>query len=87
VSVALLAKNKFGYHNRLREEQFLEIFANEGARVVCRKSRNGARDVAAAANMHVDQHFARMTPEELAVFREDAVLDFSTPARKGPGCR
>jgi SAM-dependent methyltransferase len=75
---ALLVKNKISYHNRLREKQFLEIFANEGARVVWKKSHIRARDVAAAANMHVDQRFAGMTPEELAVYRLDVVLSFPT---------
>jgi hypothetical protein len=35
--------------------------------------------------MHVDQHFAGMTPEELAVFRMDVILDFPTPRQKGHG--
>lgn len=76
---ALLVKNKISYHNRLREKQFLEMFENEGARVVWKKSHIRARDVDAAAGMRVGRPFVNMTPEELAVYRSDLILNFPPP--------
>lgn len=73
---APLVKNKISYHNRLREKWFLDRFAEVGARVVWKESHLDERDVAAAAGMKVNQRFRGMTPEELAVWRSDSVIEF-----------
>lgn len=84
---APLVKNRISYHNRLREQDFLDLFASHGARVCWRKSHVAARDVEAARAMKVDRRFSGRTPEELAVSRSDLVVQFALdrPEDSAPG--
>ena len=72
----ILVKNKFSYHNRLREKQFVEMFKARGANVVDIRTQLDPADLKFLSSMTVDRQFAGMTPEELAPWRTEMVLDF-----------
>jgi len=71
-----LIKNKISYHNRLREREFLEIFAAHGARVEAIDSYVDERDLEALRTMKIDKRFTRMSDRELAVYTTRVVLLF-----------
>ncbi len=71
-----LIKNKISYHNRLREREFLEIFAAHGSRVESIKSSVDERDLEALKTMKIDKRFAGMSNRELAVHATRVVLSF-----------
>ncbi len=72
----LFVKNKISYHNRLREPDFLRIFAANGATVTNKESYIDPSDVEAVRHMRLDSRFAGLTAEELAVTRTQVTLSF-----------
>lgn len=85
---APLVKNRISYHNRLREKHYLQRFEVHGGRVLWRQSYVDDEDIAALETMSIDKRFRDLTPEELAVWRSDLVLDFPTasPTMSRPAC-
>lgn len=73
----LFVQNKISYHNRMREPQFLKIFAEHGARVQKKTSDMDPADLEAVKRMRVDSRFAAFTPEELAVTRLTVALTYA----------
>lgn len=73
---AFFVKNKFSYHNRLREKQFLDIFEAYGAQIEWIKHEIDPADLQALQNMNIDKRFAGMTHEELAVTYSEIILSF-----------
>lgn len=73
---APLVKNKISYHNRLREPQYVERFERYGGRVVWRERYVDDVDLQALASMKVNRRFDGFTPEELAAWRADYVVEF-----------
>ena len=69
-------KNKISYHNRLRERDFLRIFAANGAKVTNKESYIDPSDVEAVRHMRLDSRFIGLSPEELAVTRTQITLAF-----------
>lgn len=72
----LFVKNKISYHNRLREPDFLRIFAANGAKVTDKESYIDPSDVEAIRNMRLDARFAGLSAEELAVTKTQITLAF-----------
>jgi SAM-dependent methyltransferase len=68
--------NRISYHNRLREQQFIDVFQRYGAEIRHLEHRIDPNDVEAAANMRVDKTFEGLTPEQLAVHHTEIVLSF-----------
>ena len=71
-----LVKNKISYHNRLREKEFLEIFAAHGTRVEVIDSFVDERDIEALRTMKIDKRFSGMSDRELAVHATRVLLSF-----------
>jgi hypothetical protein len=71
-----LVKNKISYHNRLREREFLKIFAAHGARVESINSYVDERDLELLRTMKIDKRFTGMSNRELAVHATRVVLSF-----------
>lgn len=69
-------KNKISYHNRLREPDFLRIFAANGATVTNKESYIDPSDVETVKRMKLDPRFAGLTAEELAVTKTQVTLAF-----------
>ena len=67
-------QNEISYHNRLREKDFLEIFARDGFEVVSRKNVIDPKSLGALDHMQLDAKFRGYTPEELAVIHSTLVL-------------
>jgi SAM-dependent methyltransferase len=74
-----LVKNKIGYHNRLREPEFVRIFAAQGATVKHKESYTDPNDLKAVREMRIDSRFGGFTPEELAVTQTTISLSFPHP--------
>jgi len=74
----LFVKNSISYHNRMREKQFLDIFASYGAQVKFLRSFVDERDVDALKTMKVDHRFLGMSPRQLAVNRTEIVFGFES---------
>lgn len=72
----LFVKNKISYHNRLRERDFLRIFAANGAKVTNKESYVDPRDVEAVRHMRLDSRFIGLSAEELAVTKTQITLAF-----------
>ena len=60
-------QNQIGYHNRLREKQFIELFRSHGASVQVISHAIRPDDLKALKTLKIDPSFAGMTHEELAV--------------------
>jgi SAM-dependent methyltransferase len=73
---SLFVKNKISYHNRLREPDFLRIFAANGAKVRNKESVIDPSDLETVKHMRLDSRFAGLTAEELAVTRTQVTLSF-----------
>ncbi len=72
----LFVKNNISYHNRLREKQFLDIFTSYGAKIRSIKNKIDQLDLQVLKTMKIDNCFARMTDEELAVHYSEIILSF-----------
>jgi SAM-dependent methyltransferase len=72
----LFVKNKISYHNRLREPDFLRIFAANGAIVTNKESYIDPSDVEAVKHMRLDSRFTGLSAEELAVTKTQITLAF-----------
>jgi SAM-dependent methyltransferase len=72
----LFVKNKISYHNRLREPDFLRIFAANGATVTNKESVIDPSDLETVKRMRLDARFAGLTPEQLAVTKTQVTLAF-----------
>jgi SAM-dependent methyltransferase len=72
----LFVKNKISYHNRLREPDFLRIFASNGATVTNKESYIDPSDVEAVKHMRLDSRFTGLSAEELAVTKTQITLAF-----------
>jgi hypothetical protein len=73
---ALLVKNKFSYHNRLRERDFLDRLRTHGASILDVQSRTDPADLEQVRRMKIDRRFNGYTPEELAVHRTEVIASF-----------
>lgn len=73
---ALLVKNKFSYHNRLRERDFLDRLRASGANIIDVQSRVDPADLDQVREMKIDPRFKSYTPEELAVHRTEISARF-----------
>jgi SAM-dependent methyltransferase len=73
---SLFVKNKISYHNRLREPDFLRIFAANGATVTNKESYIDPSDLEAVKHMRLDSRFGGLTAEELAVTKTQVTLSF-----------
>ena len=74
---AFFVKNKISYHNRLREKQFLDIFESYGAEIKWIENKIDQADVETLKNMKIDERFAGMTYEELAVHYSEVMMAFN----------
>jgi SAM-dependent methyltransferase len=72
----LFVKNKISYHNRLREKDFLELFAAHRGRVLRIRNTTDQRSLEALHHMRLAPRFAGMTPQELAVTYSEVLLAF-----------
>jgi SAM-dependent methyltransferase len=72
----ILVKNKISYHNRLREKEFLAIFAAHGTQVEVIDSFVDERDLIALKTMKIDRRFSGMSDRELAVHATRVLLSF-----------
>jgi SAM-dependent methyltransferase len=72
----LFVKNGISYHNRMREKEFLEVFASYGASIKFVRNFVDDRDLDALKTMKVDARFVGMSPRELAINRTDVILGF-----------
>lgn len=68
--------NDIGYHNRLREKQFLDIFNACSASVIWLKNKTDSRDILALQEMKIDKSFQHLTLDELAVHQTEVILAF-----------
>lgn len=68
-----------GYHNRLREKDFLKHFKERGMRVLSLHSETSDSDLAAAKTLTIDARFSQYTPDELAVSKTVVTLAFDGP--------
>jgi SAM-dependent methyltransferase len=74
---ALLVKNKFSYHNRLRERDFLERLREHKARILDVQSVIDPADLEQVQRMKIDRRFEGYAPEELAVHKTEVVANFA----------
>lgn len=73
---SFFVKNNISYHNRLRENQFLNIFEKCGAQVVWLQNKIDNDDVKYLKGIKVDKYFRELTVEELAVNQTEFILSF-----------
>ncbi|MFX1521493.1 MAG: methyltransferase domain-containing protein [Promethearchaeota archaeon] len=73
-------KNKISYNNRLREKQYLDIFKECGAKIVWLENKMDPNDIEYLKNMKIDKSFHGMSYEELAVYRTELIISFSSEA-------
>jgi SAM-dependent methyltransferase len=74
----LFVKNGISYHNRMREKQFLDLFASYGAHVKFLRSFVDDRDLDALKTMKVDRRFSGMSARELAINRTEVIFGFES---------
>ena len=74
--MGFFVKNKFSYHNRLREKQFIDIFTECGAKIVWLENRIDPDDVNYLKNIKIDKAFQGMSYEELAVTYSEIIIAF-----------
>ena len=71
-----LVKNKISYHNRLREKEFLHIFAEYGAQIEWIISSVDEHDLEVLKTMKIDKRFTGMSNRELAVHATHVMFSF-----------
>jgi hypothetical protein len=79
-------KNKISYHNRLREKQFLSIFKECNAKIVCLENKTDPNDINILRNMKIDNSFHGMSYEELAIYDTELIMSFPQEVKPTTSC-
>jgi SAM-dependent methyltransferase len=79
-------KNKISYHNRLREKNFLSIFKECNAKIVCLENKTEPNDINILRNMKIDNSFNGMSYEELAIYETELIMSFPREVKPTTGC-
>jgi len=68
--------NKFSYHNRMREKQFLDIFKECGADILWLDNKIDSQDIELLKHMRIDKSFDGLSLYELAVYQSKVIFSF-----------
>lgn len=71
-----LASNAFYFANRMREQEYIDVFQQHGAAVENVVHTLRPEDVAHVKTLKLDDRFRRFTPERNAVVRTEIILSF-----------
>ena len=73
--------NKIGYHNRLREKQFIDLFKAYDGRIIWKKSDVDQSDIDILKKIKIDKAFRNLSFEELATYRTELAISFGNNKR------
>ena len=71
-----IAVSRMKHLNRLREQEYIEIFQQEGATILDVEHDFRPEDVEHVAKMPLAARFARLTPQQNAILRTQIILSF-----------
>lgn len=74
--LALLLNNKFIYHNRMRERDFITMIKSNGGEIIDVKSRIDPQVLQEIVSMKIDKRFSGYSADELAVTRTEISVRF-----------